>query len=328
MSDSLISIIVPVYNSEKTLNRCIDSILGQTYRNFELLLINDGSLDCSGEICDEYAQQDSRVKVFHKENGGVSSARNLGLDNARGEWIVFVDSDDWVDEEYLSSLYDAAISLGCSIVACDFVEINKDGTKRCNSFDWAGNNKVEFNNLNRAEALKAIYCYSYGVIWNILVSRNLIDAISARFDSELKNGEDTLFLCKLYLGANKYYHLRKYLYFYDRTNEFSASNNKTIDYHLNRLNFACKIQALFSNARLGIPLDFVYLGLIGCCYQLLVAPSFYPVIREALTLLPNGFLLRAPGVPFKRKVVLWLILNNHTFILRRLIMFSPHYIKP
>ena len=84
MSDSLISIIVPVYNSEKTLNRCIDSILGQTYRNFELLLINDGSKDRSGEICDEYARKDGRVKVFHKENGGVSSARNVGLVNARG----------------------------------------------------------------------------------------------------------------------------------------------------------------------------------------------------------------------------------------------------
>ena len=95
MSDSSISIIVPVYNSEQTLNRCIDSILGQTYRNFELLLINDGSKDRSGEICDEYARKDSRVKVFHKENGGVSSARNVGLDNARGEWITFCDSDDY-----------------------------------------------------------------------------------------------------------------------------------------------------------------------------------------------------------------------------------------
>ena len=103
MSDSLISVIVPVYNSEQTLHRCIDSILGQTYRNFELLLINDGSKDRSGEICDEYARQDSRVKVFHKENGGVSSARNVGLDNARGDWVTFVDSDDWVGDTYLDN---------------------------------------------------------------------------------------------------------------------------------------------------------------------------------------------------------------------------------
>ena len=97
MIGGLISIIVPIYNSESTLKRCVDSILAQTYQNFELLLIDDGSKDCSGEICKEYAQKDSRVKVFHKENGGVSSARNLGLDNARGEWVTFVDSDDWID---------------------------------------------------------------------------------------------------------------------------------------------------------------------------------------------------------------------------------------
>ena len=82
MEENLISIIVPVYNSEEFLHRCIDSILEQTYENLELLLINDGSKDSSGEICDEYARKDSRVRVFHKENGGVSSARNVGLDNA------------------------------------------------------------------------------------------------------------------------------------------------------------------------------------------------------------------------------------------------------
>lgn len=83
-----ISVIVPVYNTEKYLHRCVDSILAQTFTDFELLLIDDGSTDSSGAICDEYAQKDSRVRVFHKENGGASSARNLGLDNATGEWIT------------------------------------------------------------------------------------------------------------------------------------------------------------------------------------------------------------------------------------------------
>ncbi len=99
-----ISVIVPVYNVEKYLHRCIDSILAQTFTDFELLLIDDGSKDNSGVICDEYAARDSRVRVFHKENGGVSSARNLGLDNAQCEWITFVDSDDWVKKTYLSNL--------------------------------------------------------------------------------------------------------------------------------------------------------------------------------------------------------------------------------
>lgn len=98
-----ISVIVPVYNTEKYLHRCIDSILAQTFTDFELLLIDDGSKDNSGTICDEYAAKDSRVRVFHKENGGVSSARNLGLDNAKGEWISFVDSDDYTDSYFLEN---------------------------------------------------------------------------------------------------------------------------------------------------------------------------------------------------------------------------------
>lgn len=100
----MISVIVPVYNTEQYLHRCIDSILAQTYTDFELLLIDDGSTDSSGAICDDYAAKDPRVRVFHKENGGVSSARNLGLDNAQGEWITFVDSDDWVVKSMLYNL--------------------------------------------------------------------------------------------------------------------------------------------------------------------------------------------------------------------------------
>lgn len=93
-----ISVIVPVYNTEQYLPRCIDSILAQTFTDFELLLIDDGSKDSSGKICDESAAKDSRIRVFHKENGGVSSARNMGLNNAQGEWITFVDSDDYLIE--------------------------------------------------------------------------------------------------------------------------------------------------------------------------------------------------------------------------------------
>ena len=97
-----ISVIVPVYKAEKYLQKCVDSILGQTFRDFELLLIDDGSPDGSGAICDEYAKKDSRVRVFHKENGGVSSARNKGIDEAKGEWISFLDADDYWTESHLS----------------------------------------------------------------------------------------------------------------------------------------------------------------------------------------------------------------------------------
>lgn len=99
-----ISVIVPVYNAEKTLRQCVDSILAQEYKDFELLLIDDGSKDGSPAICDKYAYKDARIRVFHKENGGVSSARNVGLDNARGEWITFIDSDDFITEGYFDGV--------------------------------------------------------------------------------------------------------------------------------------------------------------------------------------------------------------------------------
>ena len=100
----LISIIVPVYNAESTLNQCIDSIINQKFTDWELLLVNDGSSDRSGEICDEYAAKDSRIKVFHKENGGVSSARNVGIDNSLGKWVTFIDSDDKIFDDIFSLL--------------------------------------------------------------------------------------------------------------------------------------------------------------------------------------------------------------------------------
>lgn len=104
--NSLISIIIPVYNAEYTLNRCIDSILNQTFQDWELLLINDGSIDQSGKLCDQYAVTDQRIKVFHKENEGVSVARNLGIKESTGEYITFIDADDEVVKDYLAILYE------------------------------------------------------------------------------------------------------------------------------------------------------------------------------------------------------------------------------
>ena len=103
---SKISVIVPVYNVEKFIKRCLDSIINQTMRDLEIILVNDGSTDNSGKICDEYAQLDNRITVIHKENGGLSSARNTGLDVATGEWIAFVDSDDYIEKNMYEVLYE------------------------------------------------------------------------------------------------------------------------------------------------------------------------------------------------------------------------------
>lgn len=118
-----ISCIVPVYNVEKYLRRCVDSILNQTFTDFELILVDDGSLDNSPAICDEYAVKDSRIKVIHKVNGGVSSARNVGLDVAKGEWICFVDSDDLIEADYMQKMYEAAINNNSDFIMCGIQQI-------------------------------------------------------------------------------------------------------------------------------------------------------------------------------------------------------------
>lgn len=119
-----ISVIVPVYKVEKYIHRCVDSILGQTYADFELILVNDGSPDNCGAICDEYAARDSRIVVIHQENGGLSAARNAGIDwafaNSDSQWLAFVDSDDWVHREYLQRLLDAALEKDASVSICAY----------------------------------------------------------------------------------------------------------------------------------------------------------------------------------------------------------------
>ena len=125
--NDLISIIVPVYKVEKYLRRCIDSILAQTYQNIEVLLVDDGSPDNSGAICDEYADKDSHVRVFHKPNGGVSSARNLGLMEAKGQYIGFVDADDYIDKTMYEVLLDNLLQEQADISICSYNQEDKNG---------------------------------------------------------------------------------------------------------------------------------------------------------------------------------------------------------
>ena len=125
-----VSIIVPVYNAQEYLKRCVDSILSQDYRDFELLLMDDGSKDASGEICDAYAQQDGRVRVVHKENTGVSDTRNQALELARGKFLQYLDSDDWIEPQMYERLYEAATAAGASIAQASRDEIDEDYHKR------------------------------------------------------------------------------------------------------------------------------------------------------------------------------------------------------
>lgn len=198
MSSSKLSIIVPVFNVEKYLSRCIDSILGQSFSDFELLLVDDGSKDASGSICDEYAKRDTRVQVFHKENGGVSSARNVGLDNAQGEWVYFVDPDDMLIENGLKIMYDCVCD-DIDMVLAGFDEYFEDGTLK------------QPVSIRRKELLSpsesVLICYEkysryfryLGYLWIRLFRKKKINDNNLRFDESIAIKEDTLFIVQ-YLG--------------------------------------------------------------------------------------------------------------------------------
>lgn len=193
MDKPLISIIIPVYNSDKTINRCVDSILSQTFNNWELLLIDDGSTDRSGELCDEYSAKDQRIKVFHKKNGGVSSARNLGLNNVKGEWITFCDSDDFVYPNWLKNYVDNisdGIDLICQAFECDKPLVHEFKDKRIFGITYKGCIQDGILLLYKNDIL--------GYLWVKLFKRSIIESYKLRFDTRYNYQEDQEFCFKYF----------------------------------------------------------------------------------------------------------------------------------
>jgi len=136
MMDPSISIIVPIYNVEEYLSRCLDSIVGQTYQNLEIILVDDGSSDGCGVICDQYAEKDNRIRVIHQENSGVAAARNAALDCMTGEYVMFVDSDDWISEDAVQVLYDRMVRDGSDMAIGKHANVYEDGKVDDKSYDW------------------------------------------------------------------------------------------------------------------------------------------------------------------------------------------------
>lgn len=202
----LISIIVPVYNAEKHLKRCLDSIICQTYKNLEIIIVDDGSEDGSGEICNKYAEHDERVRVIHQKNQGVSSARNAALEVSRGEYIAFVDSDDWIEEDMIQAFVEAAIGSGASLVTSAAKDRNPDGTESSIQPELP-EKAVE---IDVASEFSFQEEYAHGVVWGNLFKKDCIKEL--RFDTDLYVGEDSLFFAagcknshKLIFLPNQYY---------------------------------------------------------------------------------------------------------------------------
>lgn len=217
------TIIIPVYNAEKTIQQCIDSILVQNNRDFELIIINDGSTDNSGKICENKAQKDSRIKVFHKPNGGVSSARNLGLEQAKGEWITFIDADDYIEQDFLPN---------CNNSKADLIIQNWE---YIGDSDTTDNIEKEFIKIeNKKKFLdKHLHKDIFRCPWGKFYKLNIIKNNSIKFDIKYKIGEDTLFVLDYLYNCNTIEVINSSFYKYrinDNTSKYKECIDTTLSY--------------------------------------------------------------------------------------------------
>lgn len=169
MESKKVTVIVPVYNVEKYLEKCIVSICSQKYENLEIILVDDGSTDSSGSICDNYEILDSRIRVFHKKNGGLSDARNYALDRMSGDFVTFIDSDDYVDAEYVSLLMNAFTSESVDIAVCKWIDIDEEGAKLDNQSDFWGISGV----YSKGEAFSIIQVAACGKLYKSCLFENI-----------------------------------------------------------------------------------------------------------------------------------------------------------
>lgn len=216
VSTPSISVIVPVYKAEKYIHRCLDSIINQTFKNFELILVDDGSPDKSGEICDEYAAKDGRVKVIHKENGGVASARQCGIEAATGEYTIHADPDDWMELNMLECMFNAIEESDADLLITDFYQ---------NIHNEATIVHQPVTSLNQEQLLKDFLTRLHGGLWNKLLRSKIYKDNNIGFVSGVNFWEDLLFWLQILQIRNlKISYLPKAFYHYDI---FSNENSIT-----------------------------------------------------------------------------------------------------
>ena len=234
----VVSIIVPVYNAAATLPRCADSILAQEFTDFELLLVDDGSTDGSAALCDRYAAADPRVRVLHQSNSGVSAARNLALEQAAGEWLQFVDSDDWLSPDATRLFVRAGQDSGCDLVISDFYRVVGERLARKGDIERSGAmTRAEF----AGEMMRSPADFYYGVLWNKLYRTALVREHGLKMDASISWCEDFMFNLEYLRHARQVYVLRTPIYYYVKTKGslVSQGTNLASTIRMKRAVFAC-----------------------------------------------------------------------------------------
>lgn len=222
MTMPTVSIIIPVYNAENSVSRCVDSILKQEYGDFELLLIDDGSTDSSPAILDELAEKDSRIRIIHQANSGVSASRNRGLDEAAGTYVQFLDADDWMTNDSSKLMVRLAEEKKCDMVIADFYRVVGGNLSR-------KGNILSDRVLNRQEyaeyMMESPADYYYGVLWNKLYRRSLLEQFHIRMDESISFCEDFIFNLEYVLHCSKICALQVPVYYYVKTSGSLVARN-------------------------------------------------------------------------------------------------------
>ena len=231
MRETQVSIIVPVYNVEPYLRQCLDSVLGQTFKNFEVLLVNDGSSDSSGDICREYVEKDSRFHYFEKENGGLSDARNYGIERAQGEYLTFIDSDDFVNEKHLENLFLASRLTNADITIGGFSRF-ENGTFWLYPDYFSSDSLVSFTSAQAMQHLDSMFdvpFLNFSTAWGKLFKRELFSELRFPYG---KYAEDQFIIWKLYLKARSIYtfNVDSYVYRINKNGMSSVFSLKHLDY--------------------------------------------------------------------------------------------------
>lgn len=248
----LISVIVPIYKVEKYLDKCVESIVGQTYRDIEIILVDDGSPDKCPEMCDEWAKKDGRIKVIHKENGGLSDARNAGLSIVKGEYISFVDSDDWISPCFLETMYQTMQNEDADIVECGVTYVDEQG----NIIRIRKNSALQVS-FDKIEALRQLVLEEgvYQTVWNKLYKRDVIGDIKFEVG---KYNEDDFWTYQVFDRVKKVTLIEESLYYYLQRGtsimgaEYSLKRMDGLEARFRRMEFLQKYDelAMFVKARI------------------------------------------------------------------------------
>ena len=220
-----VSIIVPVYNAEASLRRCVESVLNQEFTDFELILANDGSRDASGALCGQFAQADSRVRVIHKENTGVSNTRNQAIAQARGRYLQFLDSDDWITADATKLLFRAAEEHQCDLVVSDFYRVAGERVSRKGDIE---EDRLLTREEYAAHMMENPADFYYGVLWNKLYRRDIVETHHLRMNPDLTWCEDFLFNLEYIRHAETFFALQVPVYYYVKTKGSLASQALSI----------------------------------------------------------------------------------------------------